>query len=254
MLPAERHREIISQLDQKGSIRTIDIAKSLNVTDETIRRDLEKLEKDGLIQRTHGGAVQIQRPVKDWPFEDRVIQNIDLKKEIAREAVNLIKPNDRIFVDASSTALQMAQYLWNINLTVLTNSHLFATALFEKPNIEVLMTGGRFDPQSKSYVGPAAMATIRRYRIDKFFFSGNGIDVDRGVSEINESQAYIKETIIRRTGTSIFLADQSKLGAASSYFFASAQEVDVLITNTEADHPILETLKAEGTDIKRSQS
>jgi len=253
MLAADRHKLILSLLEETGSVRTVDLAQQLNVTDETIRRDLEKLEKDNLVQRTHGGAIKAQGLIKDRSFEERRIQNIDAKQRIAKAAIKLIQPGDRIFIDASSTALQFAKLLPSLDimeLVVMTNSALVAQELATQVHIEVIHSGGVLDRQSQSYVGPAAIATMRRFRVDKVFFSGNGIDELRGISEINEAQAYIKEMIIPRSGSAILLADPSKFGVNSTYFFARCEEIDTLVTCREADHPLLEALSEEGVDIR----
>jgi DeoR family transcriptional regulator, L-fucose operon activator len=253
MLAADRHKWILTRLDDSGSVRTIDIAQELSVTDETIRRDLEKLEKDNLVQRTHGGAIKIEASIQDRPFEERRIQHMEAKRRIAREAVTLLEPGDRVFIDASSTALQMVRLIPNMQLVVMTNSSLVAQELTQHPDIEIIHSGGVLDRQSQSYIGPAAIATMRRFRVDKVFFSGNGIDGMRGISEINESQAYIKEMIIPRSGSAIFLADPSKLGVNSTYFFARCEEIDKLVTCMEADHPLLDSLAEDGIDIRRAR-
>ena len=250
MLAANRHQFILDQLELSGSVRTIDLAQQLEVTDETIRRDLEKLEKDNLLQRSHGGAIKLQGLLRDRSFEERRVQNIEAKKRIAREAVNLLEPGDRIFVDASSTAMQFVKLIPNMELVVMTNSSLVAQELSQKTEIELLHSGGRLDRQSQSYVGPAAIATMRRFRIDKVFFSGNGVDGLRGISEVNEAQAYIKEMVIPRSSSVIFLADPSKLGVNSTYFFARCEEIDTLVTCREVDHPLIEHLQEEGIDIR----
>jgi DeoR family transcriptional regulator, L-fucose operon activator len=250
MLAVNRHQLILDLIEKNGSVRTIDLAQQLNVTDETIRRDLEKLEKDNLVQRTHGGAIKTQYFVKDRSFEERNIQHINEKQRIATEALKLIEPKDRIFFDASSTVLQLVRQIPNMPLVVMTNSVLVASELEKHEDIEVIFSGGTLDRQSKSYVGPAAIATLRRFRIDKVFFSGNGIDGLRGISEINEAQAYIKEMVIPRSGSVIYLADPSKLGINSTYFFARCEELDTLVTCKEANHPLLNKLEEEGVEIR----
>lgn len=231
----------------------MDLAQQLNVTDETIRRDLEKLEKDNIVQRTHGGAIKPQAPVRDRSFEERRIQHMAAKQRIARAALPLIEPGDRIFIDASSTALQLARILPDLNLVVMTHSALVAQELTHHANIEIIHSGGVLDRPSQSYIGPAAIATLRRYRVDKVFFSGNGIDELRGISEINEAQAYIKEMIIPRSGSVIFLADPSKFGVNSTYFFSRCEAIDTLVTCQEADHPLLDILADDGVDIRRAE-
>lgn len=253
MLAADRHKLILKQLDSTGSVRTVDLASQFRVTDETIRRDLEKLEKDNLVQRTHGGAIKPQTQVRDRTFEERRVQNMEAKQRIARTALSLIEPGDRIFIDASSTALQLARLIPNLKLVVMTHSSLVTQELAQHPDIELIHSGGVLDRASQSYVGPAAIATLRRYRVDKVFFSGNGIDELRGISEINEAQAYIKEMIIPRSGSVIFLADPSKFGVNSTYFFSRCQAIDTVVTCCEADHPLLEQLEDEGIDIRRAE-
>ena len=249
MLAATRHRYILDSIDATGSVRTVDLAQQFDVTDETIRRDLEKLERENLVQRTHGGAIKVETRVRDRSFEERNIQRIGEKKRIGREAARRVNSGDRIFLDASSTALQMVPYLPDAGIVVMTNSSLVAAALQPRQEIELILTGGVFDRQTQSYTGPAAIATLRRFRIDKLFFSGNGIDEVRGISEINEAQAYIKEMMLPRAGTAIFLADPSKLGVTATYFFTRMEEIDLMITCKEADHPILPIMTEAGVEI-----
>lgn len=249
MLAATRHQLILKAVEATGSVRTVDLAQQLDVTDETIRRDLEILERKNLVQRTHGGAIKIEFHIKDRSYEERSIQRIAEKKRIGREAARLVRAGDRVFLDASSTALQMVPHLPDEEIVVMTHSSLVAAALQARPKVELILTGGVFDRQTQSYVGPAAIATLRRFRIDKLFFSGNGIDEIRGISEINEAQAYIKEMLLPRVGSACFLADPSKLGVTSTYFFARMEELDEMITCKEADHPILPLLTRAGVEI-----
>ncbi len=251
MIPANRHQIILERIEKLGSVRTIDIAEQLGVTDETIRRDFEKLERENHLQRTHGGAISTQQfNIKDRSFEERSIQNIEAKRRIATQAEKLIQPGDRIFIDASSTSLQLAATISNTpNLTVITNSALVIGELTAHKDIDLILTGGILDRQSQSYTGPATIATLRRYRIDKAFFSGNGIDEIRGVSEVNEAQAHIKDFVIPRSGNVIFLADPTKFGTSSTYFFAQCDQIDTIVTSKEASHPLLDSLEEKGMQI-----
>ncbi|MCH6257451.1 DeoR/GlpR family DNA-binding transcription regulator [Puniceicoccaceae bacterium K14] len=250
MIAANRHQIILDLIESQGSVRTVDLADKLNVTDETIRRDLEKLEQDSLLQRTHGGAVTKQHLNKDRSFEERSIQNIDAKRVIAEAAAALIKPGDRIFLDASSTALQLTTFIRTMSdIVVLTNSALVATELAKNDAIELIIAGGLLDRQSQSYIGPAAIGTLRRYRIDKAFFSGNGIDEMSGISEVNDAQAHIKEFVIPRCGKAILLADPTKLGVSSTYYFAQCEQINTLVTCKDVNHPILDNLQNKGVRL-----
>ncbi len=250
MIAANRHQVILDLLEKEGSVRTVDLAQQLEVTDETIRRDLEKLEKEDRLQRTHGGAVASQHLNKDRSFEERSIQNIDPKQRISKIAAELIQQGDRIFIDASSTALQLTSHPSKFaGTTVITNSSLVATELARYPEIELILAGGVLDRQSHSFIGPATIATLRRYRVDKAFFSGNGVDEMRGISEVNEAQAHIKDFVIPRCANAILLADPTKLGASSTYFFAQCEQINTIVTTKDAEHPLLTTLEKMGTQI-----
>lgn len=250
MIAATRHQAILELIEKEGGVRTIELAQRLKVTDETIRRDLEKLEKEDLLRRTHGGAVAAESPIQDRSFEERSIQNIDFKRRISKAASQIVRPGDRIFIDASSTALQLATHPISLSgSTVITNSALVLNELSNYSEIEVILSGGVLDRQSHSFIGPAAIATLRRYRIDKAFFSGNGIDEIRGVSEVNEAQAHIKDFVLHRCAHPILLADPTKLGAASDYFFAQCEQIHTLVTTSEAEHPLLTSLDSKGTKI-----
>ena len=250
MLAANRHQSILENLEQQGAVRTIDLAKQLNVTDETIRRDLEKLEKENLLQRTHGGAVIPSHLNKDRSFAERSIQNIDSKRRIAVEAGKLIQNGDRIFLDSSSTALQLAGAIKaKSDITVITNSSLVIAELAPYSDVELILAGGVFDRQSQSYIGPATLSTLQRYRIDKSFFSANGIDEFRGISEINEAQAHIKDFVIPRSDQAVLLADPTKLGVSSTYFFAQCEELDAIVTCAEGASPLLDNLEQKGVRV-----
>lgn len=250
MIAANRHQVIIDLLLNEGSVRTVDLAQRLDVTDETIRRDLEKLEKEDRLQRTHGGAVASRHLNMDRSFEERSIQNIDPKQRISKAAAELIEPGDRVFIDASSTALQLTSHPDSFaGTTVITNSALVASELTPYPEIELILAGGVLDRQSHSFIGPATIATLRRYRVDKAFFSGNGVDQLRGISEINEAQAHIKDFVIPRCANAILLADPTKLGASSTYFFAQCEQVNTFVTTRDAEHPLLSTLEEKGAQI-----
>ncbi len=225
MLPRERHRLILSNLAEHGSVRTGELADRLEVTDETIRRDLEALERQGRLQRTHGGAVRLARDHSDLPLTTREVQNIAQKQAAARAARALIAPGEVIYLDASTTALQMAPLLADVAVTVITHAQRVMVALAGFPGLRLIALGGELDRDSLSYLGPATVAGALRYGIDKMFFSGNGLDAHRGVSEGNAQQAALKEAILEHAGEAYFLGDETKLNRASSYYFAPVKRL-----------------------------
>lgn len=150
MLVAERYEKIVSLVNERGSIRVSELSDLCQVTEETIRRDLDRLEQAGRLRRSHGGAVSVKDAAThpEIPYAVREITNADEKKRIALEAIKRIQPKDRILLDASSTAWYMATDVPDVALTVLTNSIKVATELSSKEKIEVISTGA-FSPSDR---------------------------------------------------------------------------------------------------------
>jgi DeoR/GlpR family transcriptional regulator of sugar metabolism len=249
MLALERHRRVLSLLKTQGSIRTTEIARTLGVTEETVRRDFEKLETEGLLLRSHGGAVRLDTQRQEFTARERATQHAPEKRRIAEAAVPRIKPGQTIFFDPSTTALQVAQLMNDQPLTALTNSLHVATALAEKPSVRIVLLGGDLHSSSLSCTGWATEQALDIFRIDAAFISCRGIDIERGLSEPTEEQARLKRRVVERAETVYLLADDSKVGVASSYFFAKNSVVDTWITNRPPEEQILTALASQGVRI-----
>ncbi|WP_308635080.1 DeoR/GlpR family DNA-binding transcription regulator [Paenibacillus silvisoli] len=255
MLVAERYEKIVRLVNERGSIRVTELSELCQVTEETIRRDLDRLEQAGRLRRSHGGAVSVkdappqQQP--EIPYAEREITFAEEKRRIAEEAVKLIRPKDRILLDASSTAWYMASYLPDFPLTVLTNSIKVATELASKERIEVISTGGLLAQRSLSYVGPLAERSLDLYHVDKVFLSCKGVHLDRGISESNELQARIKQKMIGMADEVILLADASKFGVQAFTHVAELSEIDAIITDQRLSQE-MRTQLAERTQVALS--
>ncbi len=252
MLAIDRHRRILKLLQKSGSLRTTETASELGVTDETVRKDFEILEKRGDLIRTHGGASRPTRIREELPFTERQGIRREEKQAIARLAAGMIQANETIFLDASSTALTLTEFLPDVPLTILTNALNVFTALEGRPNLDLICTGGLYDPRSRSYIGLLAETSLKRFNIHRMFFSGSAIDLERGVSENNSRQAVFKERVIDHAENTIVLADHSKLGQKSSFFFADIPQVNCLVTDPAADPTFLEALRKKGVDVRVS--
>lgn len=249
MLAIERQRRILELLNEGGSLRTTDTAQILGVTDETIRRDFEVLEKRGEAIRTHGGASKVEKIREDLPFSKRQAIRREEKRAIARVAAARIQPNENVFLDASSTILTMCDFLPDFPLTILTNALNVITALSERPNLDLICTGGLYDAKSRSFIGTMSEKSLQRYNIHRMFLSGNGIHPERGVSESNSRQAAFKERVIAGAEDVVFLADHSKLGQKAPFFFASVSELSCVITDKNSDPEFLEELRVKGVEV-----
>lgn len=250
MLALERHRRLLDLLNKKGGVRTAEVARTLGVTEETVRRDFEKLEAEGALLRSHGGAVRLEPMRREFPAKERLEQNVAEKIRIARAAAARIQPGQTILFDASTTAQQVAKLLPDQPLTVLTNSLQTALILTEKPSIHVTVLGGNLMSSSQSCTGWSAEQMLELFRIDTAYISCRGLDPDRGASEATEEQARLKRRIVECVGEVCLLADASKIGASSSFFFAKVADIDLWITNKAPTQSTRAALATHGVRIE----
>ncbi|MES2475166.1 MAG: DeoR/GlpR family DNA-binding transcription regulator [Verrucomicrobiota bacterium] len=249
MLAIDRKRRIIELLQEAGTLRTMEVAEVLGVTDETVRKDFESLEKSGRLIRTHGGASRPQQVRDERPFTERQEVHREEKRIIARLAAARIQPNETIFLDASSTVLTLTEFLPDMPLTILTNALNVFTALADRPQLDLICTGGFFDASSRSFFGLTAEKALQRYNIHRMFFSGNGLHLTRGVSESNARQAAFKDRVVSYSEDVVCLADHSKLGQKSAFFFAEIPDLTCVITDKAADEQFLDGLREGGVEV-----
>jgi DeoR family L-fucose operon activator len=250
MLAQERHRRILQLVDALSSVRTAEVARALGVAEETVRRDFEKLELEGRLQRTHGGALSGEASRRDLPFTSRETMNVAEKRAIARHALAHIQPGETILLDASSTALELARMLPDQPQTIVTCALKVAVELAARERMQVIMTGGTVNARSLSAAGPLSDGALDFYNIEKAFISCRGVDLDRGLSESDEEQARLKRRIVATAGRTILLADHTKLPLRSSYFFAGLGEVDLLVTDRAPEPEFAERLNAAGVKVE----
>lgn len=234
MLVAVRHNKIVSTLNERETIRVSELSALCGVTEETIRRDLEKLEAQGKLTRIHGGAISKKNIDEDLPHFQREVINKKEKMTVAKEAVKYIEENDIIFLDASSTALYLARFIPNINLTVLTNSIQICSELAKNSNIHVICTGGTLYQNSMSFVGPLTIQTIESYYVNKLFFSCKGIHEEWGISDSNELQALVKRKIIQMAEKKYLLLDHTKVDKKAFANIDAIDAIDVIIIDSNA--------------------
>lgn len=249
MLVAERYEKIVQLVNEKGSIRVSELSELCKVTEETIRRDLDRLEEAGRLRRSHGGAVSVKEEQPEIPFSEREIMHAEEKRRIAEAAIQLIRPKDRILLDASSTAWYMASKLPDVPLTVLTNSIRVATELSTKDKIDVISTGGLLVQRSLSFVGPLAERSLDTYYVDKVFLSCKGVHLQRGVSESNELQARIKQKMVEIADEVILLADSSKFGQQALTHVTDLSRVNTIVTDQGIHEDILAGLKERSITV-----
>ncbi|MFB5192145.1 DeoR/GlpR family DNA-binding transcription regulator [Alicyclobacillus fastidiosus] len=252
MMAVERQRKIADLVNEKGSIRVHEISQLFDVTPETARRDLDLLESEGKLRRTHGGAVRMDDGQGDVPYVERESTNSKEKLEVARLALSHISAGDKIALDASSTAWFLAREIPDMPLTVLTNSVRVIQELSSKERIQVISTGGILRSQSMSFVGPLAEETLSKYYVNKAFISCKGVHLEYGVSEANEWQAIVKRRMTSIADETYLLVDHTKFGLRDFTHVLDLADVAHILTDSQVPDEVNEKFLERGTQIERS--
>lgn len=232
MLAIERRRKIISLLEERNSVLVPELSKIFNVTEETVRRDLEKLEKDGFLKRTYGGAVINDSIHTELPLKIREGTNIDGKTAIGMKAAEYIKDGDTIMLDSSSTALQVAERIKEKRkITVITNSVKVVSELAGVKDCMVISTGGNLRVNAMSFVGHQAVYSIRNFNVDIAIVCCKGIDMERGITESNDMEAEVKKAMMRAAEKTFLVADYTKFNKVSFVNMLKLDDVDMIFTD-----------------------
>ncbi|WP_051620812.1 DeoR/GlpR family DNA-binding transcription regulator [Paenibacillus sp. UNC451MF] len=245
----DRKKEILNLLTDLGVVRVAELSKRFGVTEETIRRDLERLETEGSLLRTHGGAVLNRKEGPELPVLQRELVQADEKRAIGEYAASLVKEGEVIALDASTTCLQMAKYLPNLEITVITYSIAIAYELVKKSNIQIFLIGGYLDRHSLSNTGTPAEKMLEGYHVDKFMFSCQGFDLQRGVSEPYEAHVQLKKSIVSISDRLILLADSSKFQRKSMVRLIGLEEITTLVTDSHVPAGAIKEMEASGLNV-----
>ncbi|MFP3917070.1 DeoR/GlpR family DNA-binding transcription regulator [Lysinibacillus telephonicus] len=250
MLAAERRKKIYELVDEQTSVKVADLSNLFSVTEETIRRDLEKLEKENKIKRLHGGAVKVSSNDSEVHFTEREILHVEEKRAIAAEAAKLISEGDKIILDASTTAWCLARCLPNISITVITNSVQVVNELMEKDRIEVICIGGRYSAKSHSFIGPLSERSLDNYHVHKAFISCKGVHITNGVRDSSELQALLKRQMIAHCEEAILMVDNSKVNAHSFSHIAPLSFIHTIICDDKIDKNFKLQAEEIGVNVK----
>jgi DeoR/GlpR family transcriptional regulator of sugar metabolism len=233
MLAVQRREKIMELLREDGSAKVLDLARLFKVTEVTIRQDLEKLEKEGLILREHGGAYlkDIKDQVQSVSLTHQ--ENLDKKAIIARKCLEFIEPGDTIILDSGSTTTELAKGLrGKRNLTVITNALNIALMLGAEPGIEVIVTGGEFKPPTLSLTGQKAADFFKGLHAQKLFIATAGISLKAGLTYPSISDLVVKKAMIDAAETTYLVADSTKMGKAAFASLGALSLIDYIITDS----------------------
>ena len=247
MLQKERYDEIYAILSQRGSATVQYLQKHLYVSEATIRRDLEMMDKAGLIHRVWGGAMLSSGTDKDIPDFVREKTNGDKKAVIAAKAAQLLHDDISIFIDSSTTCHHLIPYLKNIKqLTVITSSLQMAQLLLEHCSANVHLIGGR-SFENNIMTGHLAVAAVQEYYADLMFFSCSGLSAEGGLSSIEARVVQVSREMMKHSAKKVLLCDSSKFGRQMLWHLAEIDEVSYILSDRPPEDPAL--LRALGSKL-----
>ncbi len=244
MLANQRREKIFELIQEDGSAKVINLAKIFKVTEVTIRQDLEKLEKDGLVIKEHGGAFlkDIKDQVQSFSLGHK--ENIDKKELIAKKCIEFIENGDSIILDSGSTTTEIAKHLKGFkNLTVITNALNIALMLGAEPGIVLIVTGGEFKPPTLSLTGQKAADSFKGLNVQKLFLATAGISMKSGLTYPSISDLVVKKAMIEAADTTYLVADSTKIGKSAFASLGALSLIDYIITDNGIEEKHKEIFK-----------
>jgi DeoR/GlpR family transcriptional regulator of sugar metabolism len=249
MLAIERRQKIVEFIQKDRKVYVANLSQLFDVTEETIRRDLEKLENENMLTRTYGGAVLNQHTNEDLPFPTRKSINSELKQKIALKAAHLINNGTTIMMDTSTTCLELMPLLQDKkDLTIITNS-IKIPHDFSNSDFNIISTGGTLRAFSLALVGSVAHNTLQNYHVDMTIMSCKGLSLDNGIMESNEPESELKKTMVKQAEKVILLADHTKFNKTAFIKLFDFSYIDYIITDYEPAANWLELFKEHNIQL-----
>ncbi len=248
MLTEERRQVILGRLERDGKVVAAELSATLDVSPDTVRRDLRELDEAGLLRRVHGGA--LPPVVGARPYATRLEQAPEAKAAIARATGRLLRHGQVIVLDAGTTTLEVARQLPpELEATVITNSPPIAVALAEHPKIEVAVVGGMLAKAPQALVGAATVAALRSVRADVLVLGVCSVHPEIGITVLELEESYVKQAMIANAAEVIAVSSADKLGSAGPYVVAPLEELTYLVTEEPAPAEQVARFREAGVEV-----
>jgi DeoR family transcriptional regulator, fructose operon transcriptional repressor len=254
MYAEERHEFILATARREGRVNASEVASALGVTNETVRRDLSILERKGMIRRTHGGALPIERLASVPDLASRAKLMTTEKDRIGKAALaELPEAGGSMIVDAGTTTAHFVEQLpGDLPFTVITNSVAIASALMTRTSVETLLVGGRLRKPTQGTIDTWALHALADITVDVAFIAANGVCVEHGLTTSNQQDAAVKRAMVAAARNIVVLADHTKIGADYLSPFADLGDIDLLITDSGLDPELAEQVEQQGPRVVRA--
>jgi DeoR family transcriptional regulator, fructose operon transcriptional repressor len=243
MFPEERKAAILKLIQSGNPVKVGELCQQFEVSESTIRRDLQEMDAASLIQRTHGGAISAQLGY-ELSFREKEIRLLDEKRKIAKLAADMVGAGETVLLDSGTTTLEIARALVHKEITLATNSMDIAQVFGDDSPVEVLVLGGAWRKSTRSLVGYLTNETLGRIHFDKVFLAANGVDGTLGVTTPNSIEAETKRRFVQAGEEIILVVDHTKIGQQGLYQICSLDEIDQVITDEAIEPESLEMLRS----------
>jgi len=246
----DRRREVMKLLAAQGSVQVSELGRRLGVSEMTVRRDLDQLEREGYLRRTHGGAVLGPAVTVERPFAERAENMIAEKQLIGETAARMIDSGDTIILDAGTTTLQIAtQLVRREKLLVVTTSLPHAAKTVSLPWASTLLVGGLLKPIELCCVGPTVEKALTDLHADTVFLSASGVDVRHGVTETDMREGYVKRAMVEAARRVILVVDHTKFGNVSFFHVVGLDRVQCIVTDVGVDPEDVQQIRQLGVEV-----
>lgn len=245
MFAEERKDFILKKLYEEKKVYVQSLSEEMSVTTETIRRYLRDLERDGFLSRVHGGAILAKKINGELPLDVRKNMFITSKKIIANKATKYISEGNTIYLDSSTTSFEIAQELYKFEqLKVITNSLPIMDFLSTMNNIHLISLGGNYCSKNKSFVGPSALESISKYLADICFVSSTGLSENGVLTDSNEEEALIRQSILHNSEKKFHILDDTKFFRTSTYVIGSISDLSGILSNSKLPNKLCKLIES----------
>lgn len=247
-----RHAIILEMLKTEGRVYCAQLAKQLQVSEHTVRRDLEELDKEGMCRRVHGGAIRVPSGGKD--FESRLSESVNIKDALGRACSVLLKPGALVFIDAGTTNLAVANSLPpDADITVVTNTPAIAMAVMSHATVKLIMVGGLIDNTVAGTLGVTALNQIRSMHFDQCVLGACALDPLVGASVHDFQDAEFKQALVAQSAEVIMAVTSDKLASVGSYRIADCKDISHLVVQADEAEERIMSFSKKGVTIHRAK-
>lgn len=252
----ERRRLILQQLNEQGRVRVAELSKELHCSEVTIRSDIKAMDREGLLERTHGGAITIQKENTRKYDAESIYRYRALKEEIAAAAYEYIQDNDTIIIDDASSSFYLACHIkkhQEKHIAVVTNSLLVGNELANQPHVQLFMIGGQVGGRLAATLGDTAVQNLSNLHVDRAFIGVHGINFDVGITSIGSPQMQVKQAILRCTREVYVLADSTKFGGGYLQVICPLKDIYKVITDHQIKQEYVHLAEQHGMSMVVAQ-